>query len=156
MPLAQTARQRGVQRVRTPHRLDAYQLDARYARDESRHLLDGEATPPGPTPGSQGEFHTRAMSCSFVLRDHMAGSSRHHARGRPVQVSSSPQTGREKPHQRFTSSNRDASLPLDPFASRVFEQPGRRGSSEEAVQSVASIQLLVVPKHALKIEPAID
>jgi hypothetical protein len=125
MLLAQTFRQRGVQHVLTLHRLDANQLDARFAKGEPRHLPDGEATPPGPTQGSQGEFHTRALSCSFVLHDHM-------------------------------SSNREAFLPLDPFVSRVFEQPGRWLSSEEAVQGGDSIQLLVVPDHALKIEPAID
>ena len=75
------------------------------------------------------EFHTRAMSCSCVLRDHTAS---------------------------LLSNNRDASLPLDPVASRMFEEPGRRSSSEEAVQGRASIQLLVVANHAVKIEPAID
>jgi len=56
----------------------------------------------------------------------------------------------------FQMSIINASLPLDPFASWVFEQPGRRGSGEEAVQGWASIQLLVVAHHALKIEPPID
>src|SRR5215467_7426073 len=38
----------------------------------------------------------------------------------------------------------------------MLQQPGRRGSGEEALQGRTSIQFLVVAQHALPIEPAID
>src|SRR5712691_3486311 len=48
------------------------------------------------------------------------------------------------------------SLPLNPFASRVLQQQGRRLCSEEASQGLAEIRIVVVPIHTLKIAPSID
>jgi hypothetical protein len=47
-------------------------------------------------------------------------------------------------------------LPLNPFASRVLQQQGRRLSSEEASQGLAEIRIVVVPIHSIKIAPSID
>src|SRR5437588_10618460 len=47
-------------------------------------------------------------------------------------------------------------LPLNPFASRMLQQQGRRFCSEESSQGLTEIRIVVVPIHALKIAPSID
>src|SRR6266699_677396 len=60
-----------------------------------------------------------------------------------------------KPYLRPFKPERYA-LPLNPFASRVLQQQGRRFCSEESSQGLTEIRIVVVPIHAFKIAPSID